>query len=150
MRNNIEQQKIISIKQVKSDKKSKFSKNGIIFISVLILTILSLQTKSISVQSLNFAQKIKKAEKNVIWVDKKYHEYFILDEVIMGVFYDVKTNYVKLIFMDKTMTNILNTKYANLKSLFPEFFWYFAYSEDLVPLAKDNKSGYIDKKGKKC
>ena len=51
MRNNLEQQKLISIEQVKSAKKSKFSKNGIIFISVLILTILSLQTKSISAHS---------------------------------------------------------------------------------------------------
>ena len=72
MRNNIEQQKLISIKQVKSAKKSKLSKNSIIFISVLILTILSLQTKSISAQSLNFAQKIKKAEKNVVFTVRKY------------------------------------------------------------------------------
>ena len=148
MRKKLEQQSPISSKQVKSAKKSRLSKNGIILISILILIILSLQIKSISAQSLNFAQKIKKAEKNVIWVDKKYHEYFILDEVIMGVFYDVKTNYVKLVFMDKTMKNILNTKYANLKSLFPDIFWNFVYSEDLVPLAKDNKSRYIDKKGK--
>ena len=66
MRKKIEQQNPISSKQVESAKKSRLSKNGIVLISMLILIILSLQINSISAQNLNLAEKIKKAEKNVI------------------------------------------------------------------------------------
>ena len=46
MRNNIEQQKLISIKQVKSAKKSKLIKNGFIFFAMSIFVLLNIHIKS--------------------------------------------------------------------------------------------------------
>ena len=63
MRNNIEQQKLISIKQVKSAKKSKLIKNGFIFFAMSIFVLLNIHIKSILADSTNLAEKIKKLRK---------------------------------------------------------------------------------------
>ena len=55
------------------------------------------------------AQKIKKAEKNIFWIDKKYDKHYDFVETIALVTDNKKAKYVKVDFMDKTSKMIVNS-----------------------------------------
>ena len=50
--------------------------SSIMFFALMLSTLLVLQTNFSSADSVSLAEKIKKAEENVVWLDKKYSEYF--------------------------------------------------------------------------
>ena len=131
MRSNLKEQKLMSIKQVKSPKKSRLIKNGFIFFAMSIFVLLNIHIKSILADSTNLAEKIKKAEKNVVFTVRKYDKYYNLGESIMGAVKDDNSKYVKLDYMDKSLKNIINSIYID-KEFFdagPEDF--VNYSEGL-------------------
>ena len=63
--------------------------------------------------NLNLAEKIKSAEKNIVWSDKKYDRYYNFGETIAGVIDNKEGKYINLVFLDKTSKKILNTKYVD-------------------------------------
>ena len=94
------------------------------------------------------AQKIKKAEKSIFWIDKKYDKYYDFFETIALVTDDKKTNYVKVDFMDKISKDIVNSIMVEREVLTEEHTFDFAYYGDLVEIKRDGKYGFIDNKGK--
>ena len=94
------------------------------------------------------AQKIKKAEKSIFWIDKKYNKYYDFFETIALVTDDKKTNYVKVDFMDKISKDIVNSIMVEREVLTEEHTFDFVFDSDLIKIKRDGKYGYIDNKGK--
>ena len=94
-------------------KHLEFKKISIAILTMLILTLLNLNTMNAFAGNLNLAEKIKSAEKNIVWSDNKYDRYYNFGETIAAVIDNKEGKYIKLIFMDKTLKKILNSKYID-------------------------------------
>ena len=137
--------------QKKRNERQNFCSNNktvIIFFAITILASFILQTKSASADSPSLAEKIEKAKKNIVWIDKKYDTYLNLGETIVGVLKDENIKHVRLDFMDNNLKTIINYKYADKEFLISDFIDDWGFLQDSVPVPKDNKYGYIDKTGK--
>ena len=62
--------------------------SSIMFFALMLSALLVLQTDFASADSVSLAEKIKKAEENVVWLDKKYNKYFNYEDTIVGVLFD--------------------------------------------------------------
>ena len=93
------------------------------------------------------AQKIKNAEKNVFWIDKKYDIYYDFVETIALVTDDKKTKNVKVDFIDKTSKKIVNSIMVEREVLTKEYSFNNVFQGVLVVIKRDGKYGFIDNSG---
>ena len=91
-------------------KRQLKSRSVVIVFLAMALILLNLQTSSISAQNFILGEKIKKAEKNIVWSDNKYDRYYNFGETIAAVIDNKEGKYINLVFIDKTSKKILNTK----------------------------------------
>ncbi len=66
-------------------KHLEFKKISIAILTMLIPTLLNLNTMNAFAGNLNLAEKIKSAEKNIVWSDEKYDRYYNFGETIAAV-----------------------------------------------------------------
>ena len=90
-----------------------FKKISIAILTMLIPALLNLNTMNAFADNSNLAEKIKSAEKNIVWVDDYNDIYYDLGESTLRVVDEKEEKYVNLIFMDKTLKKILNSKYID-------------------------------------
>ena len=123
-------------------KHLEFKKISIAILTMLIPTLLNLNTMNAFAGNLNLAEKIKSAEKNIVWSDKKYERYHNFGETIVGGRDDESGKFVKLIFMDKTLKKIL--KYDS----FIDSSYELVSVDGLILIKKYGKYGIVDETGK--
>lgn len=98
-------------------------------------------------EEVSLGEKIKKAEENIVWTDKKYDKYFNLNKSAVGVYYSDGFIYSYGIVDNTLMTDLTGRNYENMgdfeKRIYDETF----LSQNLELVFADNKYGYIDKTG---
>ena len=131
-------------------KHLEFKKISIAILTMLIPTLLNLNTMNAFAGNLNLAEKIKSAEKNIVWSDKKYERYHNFGETIVGGRDDESGKFVKLIFMDKTLKKILNSKYIDREKYdsFIDSSYELVSVDGLILIKKYGKYGIVDETGK--
>ena len=121
--------------------------SAIMFFALMLSTLLALQTNFASADSVSLAEKIKKAEENVVWLDKKYSEYFNFEDTIVGVLIDKNSKYYETCFMDKNFKKIVsyNVDKEQPWDVVPNL---LDTPEGIAPIMINGKYGYVNKKGK--
>jgi len=83
-------------------KHLEFKKTSITILTMLIATLLNLNIVNAFADNSNLAEKIKSAEKNIVWSDNKYDRYYNFGETIAAVIDNKEGKYINLVFIDKT------------------------------------------------
>jgi len=121
--------------------------SSIMFFALMLSALLVLQTNFASADSVSLAEKIKKAEENVVWLDKKYTKYFNFEDTIVGVLIDKNSKYYETCFMDKNFKKIVsyNVDKEQPWDVVPNL---LDTPEGIAPIMINGKYGYVNKKGK--
>lgn len=134
--------------KLKKEIKTSIKNITVAFI-ILLFILLSLCARFVFAESIISEKKQTNAEKNIVWFDKKYGEYYILGDSIIGApLYD-DGKYSNIGFIDKNSKSLINEISMDRDYTLLSIFENFKSSEGIIVFSKDNKFGYIDEMGNK-